>query len=162
MENKPVEPLNVEWDDAVPKDTWRNYGATGRLAVVLAGLTFCVFFFPFIDSQWALPVATLASYSVLVFGLLFRDKNCSLRRPQVQEQLAKFAFMHVPFLIVVYGIEAEWLRMASQMPLEITRQGRKGSIYEWILIFVLCLIAWGEEHWMRAIVKRNLKSNRAA
>jgi hypothetical protein len=159
MENRPVEPTEAEWDDKTPKDTWRNYSATGRLAVVLAGVTFCAFFFPFMGTQWGLPVATLAAYSVLVFALAFRDKNCSLRRPQVQGQLTKFAFMHAPFLALVYGIESEWLNMSSRMPSWLTARGRKGSLYEWILIASLCLVAWGQEHWMRAIVKRNLRSD---
>jgi hypothetical protein len=80
-----------EWNDTAPKDTWQNYAATGRLAPVLAGVVFCAMFFPTMGTQWGLPVATLASYSVLVYALTFRDKNCSLHRPQVQELLPRFS-----------------------------------------------------------------------
>jgi hypothetical protein len=45
MENQRLETEEAEWDDTVPKDTWRNYAATGRLAVILAGVTFCALFF---------------------------------------------------------------------------------------------------------------------
>ena len=158
MERESVEPTQQEWDDAVPKDTWRNYSATGRLAVLLAGVTFCALFFPFMKMQWGLPVATLAAYSVLVFGLAFRDKNCSLRRPQVQEHLPKFLLLHMPFLLLVYSVEALWLNFGSRMPNWLTVRGRKGSLYEWILIALLCLIAWGQEHWMRVIVRRSLRN----
>ena len=61
MENKPAEHLEADWDDKAPKDTWRNYSATGRLAVILAGVTFCALFFPFTDKPWALPVASLTA-----------------------------------------------------------------------------------------------------
>jgi hypothetical protein len=158
MENERAEPKEAEWDDKVPKDTWGNYSATGRLSVVLAGVTFSVLFFPFSDTPWGLKVATLTAYSVLIFSLAFRDSNCSLRKSQVRDQLAKFAFMHVPFLLLVYGIEAEWLNLASSMPSWLTVRGRKGSFYEWFLITALCLIAWWQEHWMRAIVRRKLRS----
>jgi len=162
MENEPVETREAEWDATAPKDTWRNYSATGRLAVVLAGVTFCALFFPFMKTPWGLPVATLSAYSVLVFAWAFRDSNCSLRRPQVQDQLTKFAFIHMMFLLLVYGIEAEWLNMASRMPSWLTLRGRKGSLYEWILITSLCLVAWWQVHWMRAIVKRKIRSDSSA
>jgi hypothetical protein len=156
MEDELTKPREAEWNDTVPKDTWRNYSATGRLAVVLAGVTFCALFFPFTGTQWGLPVATLISYSVLVFALAFRDKNCSLRKPQVRELIPQFLLMHLPFLSVVYWIEAEWLNQKSNMAYWLTARGRKGSLYEWILIALLCLIAWWQQHWMRAIVKSRL------
>lgn len=156
MENEPAESTEAEWDDKAPKDTWGNYSATGRLSVVLGGVTFCALFFPFNETPWGLPVATLTAYTVFVFALAFRDRNCSLRKPQVQNQLPKFALMYVPFLLLVYGAEAEWLRLAPRMPSGLTMRGRKGSFYEWILIALLCLAAWWQEHWMRTIIKRRL------
>lgn len=146
------------WDESTPKDTWRNYSATGRLAPLLAGVTFGTIFFPFMGTSWGLSVATLAAYSVLVFALAFRDKNCSLRRSQVQEKLPFFAAVHVPILAIVYGIVAEWGSLASRMPDWMTVRGRKGSFYDWILIAALGLLAWRQEHWMRATVKRSLRS----
>src|SRR5579863_3500970 len=80
-----LEAADTTWDDSTPKDTWGNYSATGRLAAVLAGVTFCALFFPFMYRPWGLPVATLSAYTVLVFSLAFRDENCSLDRSQVQE-----------------------------------------------------------------------------
>jgi hypothetical protein len=156
MENEPARPTETEWDDTVPKDTWRNYNATGRLPVLLAGVTFCSLFFPFMGTQWGLPVATLTAYSMLVFSLAFRDKNCSLRKPQVKEQIPKFLLVHIPFLLGVYWIELEWLKQKSNMPDWLTARGRKGSFYEWILIALLCLIAWRQEHWMRLTIKSRL------
>ena len=156
MENQRLETEEAEWDDTVPKDTWRNYAATGRLAVILAGVTFCALFFPLMDEPWGLPLATLAGYSVLVFSLAFRDKNCSLHRPQVKEQLPKFALMHLPFLLMVYAIEIEWKNVALSMPSWLTVRGRKGSFYEWIVIALLRFIGWAQQKWMRSMVKRRL------
>jgi hypothetical protein len=144
------------WDDAEPKDTWRNYSATGRLAVVFAGVTFCVVFFPAMGTRWGLPVAALSAYSVLVFSWVFRDKNCSLSRPIVQEQIPRFLLVHVPFLLFVYWIVTEWIERKSMMPGWLTMRGRKGSLYEWILIASLCLLAWGQQRWMLAIVRSRL------
>jgi uncharacterized membrane protein (UPF0136 family) len=156
MENEQIKPQGAEWDDTVPKDTWRNYSASGRLAALLAGVTFGALFFPFMGTQWGLLVATLVSYSVLVFALVFRDKNCSLRKPQVRELIPQFLLVHSPFLLVVYWIEAEWLSQKSSMPYWLTVRGRKGSLYEWALTALLCLIAWRQQHWMRAIAKNRL------
>ena len=158
VENERLEPVKSEWDDTTPKDTWSNYGATGRLAVLLAGVTFGAIFFPFEDTRWGLSIATLASYSVLVFGMAFRDENCSIGRTEVQEQLGKFLLMHVPFLLLVYAVEAEWLKLKLGMPFWLIQRGRKGSFYDWFLIASLCLIAWGQVHWMRMMVKRKLVS----
>lgn len=115
-------------------------------------------FLSFRETQWGLPVATLASYSVLVFGMAFRDENCNIGRSQVQEQLGKFLLIHVPFLLLVYAFEAEWLKLKPGMPYWLIQRGRKGSLYEWILIALLCLIAWGQVHWMRMMVKRRVLS----
>jgi hypothetical protein len=147
---------DTSWDDTTPKDTWGNYSATGRLAPLLAGVTFGVLFFPFMSRPWGLPVATLAAYSVLVFGLALRDENCSLGRIEVQDLLPRFLLLHIPFLVGVYWIEMEWLKLKSNMPDWLTVRGRRGSLYEWILIAVLYLIAWRQAHWMRAMVKRKL------
>jgi len=152
-----VEAADTTWDDSTPNDTWGNYSATGRLGVVLAGVTFCILFFPFMHRPWGLPVATLCAYTVLVFSLAFRDENCSLDRTQVQEKLPLFAAMHLPFLLAVYGIVLEWTHLASDMPNWLTVRGRRGSLYEWILIAILCLVAWRQEHWMRVIVKRSVR-----
>jgi hypothetical protein len=156
MENEQVKPKEAEWEDTVPKDTWQNYSASGRLAPLLAGITFGALFFPFMGTQWGLSAATLTAYSVLVFSLAFRDKNCSLRRPQVQEQIPKFLLAHIPFLLAVYWIEMEWLKQKSNMPFWLTARGRKGSFYEWILIALICFIAWRQEHWMRLTIKSRL------
>lgn len=156
MENKTVKPAEAEWESAPPRDTWRNYSATGRLAALLAVVTFCALFMSFEDANQGLIVATLSAYSVFAFGAAFRDKNCSLRRPQVRGHLVKFAFMHVPFLLLVYAIESEWLDLTAQMPHWLVARGRKGSLYEYILAVSIGLIAWWQANWMRAIVKRSI------
>lgn len=154
--NNEKEPADTTWDESAPKDTWSNYSASGRLAPLLAGVTFCSLFFPFMHKPWGLAVATLAGYRMMVFALAFRDKNCSLRRPQVRDKLPLFAVMHLPVLAIVYGILAEWMHFASSMPDWLTVRGRKGSLYDWLLTAVLCLLAWGQEHWMRVVVKRSV------
>jgi len=64
--------------------------------------------------------------------------------------------MHVPFLLIVYWIELEWLNEKSRMPHWLTEQGRRGSLYEWILIALLGLLAAWQVLWMRSIVKSKL------
>ncbi len=162
LPNDEEEAEDQSWDESTPKDTWRNYSASGRLAPLLAGIAFGTIFFPFMATSWGLQVATVAAYSVLVFALAFRDKNCSLHRSQVKERLPFFAAVHLPILAIVYGIVAEWGSLASRMPDWMTVRGRKGSFYDGILIAVLCLLAWRQEHWMRATVKRSLRSEEPA
>ena len=158
MENETTNSQEAEWDDTAPKDTWRNYSATGRFAIIVAGITFVALFLPFHGKPWGLPVATLAAYSGFVFSMAFRDKNCSLRKPLVQRQIPKFLLLHVPFLILVYMAEAKWINLTQGMPDWLTTPSRRGSLYEWILIVLLGLIAWWEVHWMRAIVKRRFRA----
>jgi hypothetical protein len=68
----------------------------------------------------------------------------------------KFLLVHIPFLLAVYWIETEWLKQKSNMPFWVTARGRKGSFYEWILIALICFIAWRQEHWMRLTIKSRL------
>jgi hypothetical protein len=155
--NDAVEPVQDEWDDSVPRDTWRNYAATGRLAGVYAAVAFMAIFFPSMGTKWGLPVATVVSYSVLAFALAFRDKNCSLSKPLVQDQVPKFLLIHLPFLLVVFAIEMVWSNEMSRMPSWLVARGRKGSLYDWMLLVLLYLIASRQARWMRAIIRARIE-----
>jgi hypothetical protein len=58
--------------------------------------------------------------------------------------------------LIVYWIELEWLNEKSRMPHWLTEQGRRGSLYEWILIALLGLLVAWQVLWMRSIVKSKL------
>lgn len=64
MESEPANSTEPEWNDKAPKDTWRNYFATGRLAIILAGVTFCVLLFSFQQNS---------------LGIFHRDLTCIFR-----------------------------------------------------------------------------------
>lgn len=129
-----------------------------QLALVQT-LAAVIVFIPFTDRPWAPYAAALTGYSVLVFGLAFRDAECSLRKPEVRKNLPGFLLMHLLFLAVVYAIQTYSIRLAPQLPRIMTQAGRKGSLFDWIVTFALVLLAWQQEHWMRRIIRRGLNNS---
>ena len=115
-----------------------------------------IVFIPFMDRPWALYAAAITGYSVLVFSMAFRDTECSLRKPEVRRKLPGYLVLHLLFLAVVYGIQSHSIRLAPQLPRLMTLEGRKSSLFEWIVTFALVMLAWGQEHWMRLIIKSRL------
>jgi len=108
----------------------------------------------FIDRPWDPYAAAFTCYSVLVFSLAFRDAECSLRKREVRRKIPGFLLLHIPLLAAVYAFVSFSIRVAPQLPGFMTREGRKGSILEWIVTFALIILAWRQEHWMRKIMKR--------
>jgi polyferredoxin len=115
-----------------------------------------IVFIPFMDRPWAPYAAVLTGYTVLVFGMAFRDAECSLRKPEVRKKLPGFLLLHLLSLAVVYATVNYSISLTVQLPGFMTRAGRKGSLFDWIVTFALLMLAWGQEHWMRKIIRRGL------
>jgi hypothetical protein len=126
-----------------------------QLALLRAFLAVIVFI-PFSDRPWAPSAAALTGYSVFVFSMAFRDAECSLRKPEVRQKLPGFLLLHLLSLAVVYAIVNYSISLTAQLPAFVTRAGRKGSLFDWIVTFALLLLAWGQEHWMRGTIRRGL------
>lgn len=137
------------------KDAKAEDAAAIRLALLQAFVAVIVFI-PFMNRPWVPYAAALTGYSVLVFGMAFRDAECSLRKPEVRQKLPGFLLLHIVFLAAVYVIETFSIRLAPQLPRFITQAGRKGSFSEWIVTFALVMLAWAQEHGMRRIIRRGL------
>jgi hypothetical protein len=115
-----------------------------------------IVFFPFIDRSWFPYATALTGYSVLVFSLVFRDAECSLRKPEVRRKLPGILLLHTPFLASVYVIVMFSIRFAPQLPRFMTQSGRKGSLFDWAVTFALVMLAWAQELWMRKIIRSGL------
>ena len=132
--------------------------ATDASAIQLAVLqTFVavIIFIPFADRSWCPFAAAITGYSVLVFSLAFRDRECSLRKPEVRQRLPEFLLLHVPFIAAVYLIVTLSIHFAHQLPRFLVQAGGKGSLLDWTVTFALAMLAWAQEHWMRAAIRRN-------
>jgi hypothetical protein len=105
-------------------------------------------------SSWIAPQAAgLTCYTVYVFGMVFRDAECSLRRSQVRQKLPFFLLLHIAFLAAVYSTVSFSIRLAPELPRVMTNEGRKGSLFQWIVTFSLLFLGSAEEHWMRTIIR---------
>lgn len=140
----------------VPTKSAKAEDANAIQVALLQAFVAVIVFIPFMDRPWAPNAAALTGYSVLVFGMAFRDAECSLRKPEVRKKLPGFLLMHLLFLAVVYAIQTYSIHLAPQLPRIMTHEGRKGSFFEWIVTFALVMLAWGQEHWMREIIRRGL------
>jgi hypothetical protein len=126
-----------------------------QLALLQAFVAVIVFI-PFTGRPWAPYAAALTGYSVFVFSMAFRDAECSLRKPEVCQKLPGFLLLHLLSLAVVYATVNYSISLPTQLPVFMTRAGRKGSLFDWIVTFALVLLAWGQEHWMRKVIRRGL------
>ena len=85
--------------DQVDKPQWEqedkiyDQGAA-RLSMLAAAVVFAVLFFPFMDRNWGLPVAILASYSVFVLGLAFGDAKDYLERVEIRREVRRLLLIH--------------------------------------------------------------------
>lgn len=130
--------------------------ASAIQVAMLQAFVAVIVFIPFMDRLWAPYAATLTGYTVLVFGMAFRDTECSLCKPEVRKKLPGFLLLHLLFLSVVYATVNYSISLTAQLPGFMTRSGRKGSLFDWIVTFALLMLAWGQEHWMRKIIRRGL------
>ncbi len=140
--------------DGSTKATKSADTAAMQLALMQAFVAVIVFI-PFMGRPWAPFAASLTGYSVLVFGLAFRDAECSLRKPQVRRRLPVFLLLHMLSLAAVYCVVIFSIRLNSQLPTFMTKSGLKGSLFEWIVTFALVMLAWAQEHWMRVVMRRD-------
>jgi polyferredoxin len=158
MDPNPSSTADASAKKALTKNAKAEDGNAIQLALLQAFVAVIVFI-PFMDRPWAPYAAALTAYTVLVFGMAFRDAECSLRKPEVRNKLPGFLLLHMLFLAVVYAIVNYSIRLTTQLPAFMARAGRKGSLFDWIVTFALVLLAWQQEHWMRRIIRRGLNNS---
>jgi hypothetical protein len=121
-------------------------------------LIFSVLFVVLNGNPWRLHIAIGGAYTVLVFGLTFgaslRNADDFFGDSRVPLYVAKLLIPHALILaLVILGV-SEWLRLRPMLPLWVTQEGRKGSL--WMLFGWLLLIgtALGQASWMAGRIKR--------
>jgi hypothetical protein len=143
---------------ALAKDIKGGDANAIQLAMLQTFLAVIVLF-PFIDRSWFPYAVALSGYTVLVFSLVFRDAECSLRKPEVRRKLPGILLLHIPFLASVYVTVMFSIRFAPQLPRFMTQSGRKGSLFDWAVTLALVLLAWAQEYWMRGIIRSGMSEH---
>jgi len=141
-----------------PKDAKAGDVGAVQLALVQTLGAALPFIF-FSDRPWDPYAAALTCYTVLVFSLAFRDAECSLRKREVRRKVPGFLLLHIPLLAAVCVIVRFSILSAPWLPRFVTQEGRKGSMFEWIVTVALMMLAWRQEHWMRKIMKRSFSED---
>jgi len=133
----------------------------GRWAHVIAGVVFCLLYFPFSDRFWSWQVAITLSYAVFMLcctcGLAFRDSDDFFGNLQVPRYMTTLLIRQVVILMLVSLGAYLWLRLKTILPEWATHEGRRSSL--WVTCGLL-LVYWAavkEASYMAKKIKRHFR-----
>jgi hypothetical protein len=130
-----------------------------RWSHVIAGLVFCLIYFPFQHHPWSWLVAVAVSYTVFTFaialGLSLDDSDDFFGDSRAARCAAAMLLPHAPILALITLGGYEWLHMKSALPLWAT-EGRKLPPWDIFGIVVVWFAGTREGIWMASQIKRRL------
>lgn len=135
----------------------------GRWAHVLAGVVFCLLYFPFEDRFWGWQVAVTLSYVVFMLsctcGLAFKDADDFFGNLQVPRYMAMLLIRQV-FVLAAVSIGAYlWFKLRVVLPPWATQEGRRMSLWDLCGILLAYWAAVREASWMAEKIKRHFIEN---
>lgn len=153
LDNRPEETQkSSEEEDKPARDL-------SRWSHVIAGLVFCLLYFPFQHHPWSWLVAIAASYSVFTFaialGLALDDSDDFFGDSRAARCVAALLLPHAPILALIMLGGFLWLRFKPILPLWIT-EGRRLSLWDTFGLLVVWFAATREGIWMAGRIKRRL------
>jgi hypothetical protein len=129
-----------------------------RWSHVIAGLIFCLLYFPFRGHPWNWPVAIAASYSAFVFaialGLSLDYGDDFFGDPRVPEYVATLLVPHLLILAPVTLLAYLWLRAIPFLPPWMNAEGHYGSTWQLCALVLLWLAGTREGIWLSGKIKR--------
>jgi hypothetical protein len=130
----------------------------GRWAHVIAGVVFCMLYFPFEDRSWGWQLAITLSYVVFMLcctcGIAFRDSDDFFGSPEVWQYLATLLVRQVSVLALVSLGAYLWRCLIPFLPEWVTHESRRGSIWDLCGLLLAYYIAVREASWMATRIKR--------
>jgi hypothetical protein len=154
QDENPQETSEESEDEEKPARSW------SRWSHVIAGLTFCLLYFPFRDRPWSWPVAVAVSYSAFVFaiglGLSLDDSVDLFGDPRVPEYVARLLLPHALILAPVTFVAYLWVRAVPVLPHWITSEApRYGSVWQLCGLVLFWFVGVKEGLWLSGKIKRH-------
>jgi di/tricarboxylate transporter len=130
----------------------------GPWAHVIAGLVFCLLYFPFDQHKWSWQAAVTVAYIVFMLcctcGLAFKDSDDLFGNLRVPEYMGKLLIRQILVLAIVSLTAYLWRYSKSILPGWVTQEGRRMSLWDYLGIILVYVIAVKEAKWMAARIKR--------
>jgi hypothetical protein len=137
----------------VEKSSWW----IGRWAHVIAGLVFCLLYFPFQGRLWSWEVSITLSYVVFMLcctcGMAFRDSDDFFGNLEVSRYMA-ILLVRQAFVLALISIGAYlWHYLKSVLPAWVT-EGRRLPLWDLCGLLLAYWAAIREASWMADKIKR--------
>lgn len=130
----------------------------GPWAHVIAGLAFCLIYFPFDQHVWAWQVAVTLAYMVFMVcctcGLAFKDSDDFFGNLRVPEFMGKLLIRQLLVLALVSLTAYLWRYSKAILPGWVTQEGSRMSLWDYLGIIIFYVIAIREDGWMAERIKR--------
>jgi hypothetical protein len=130
----------------------------GRWSHVIAGVVFCLLYFPFDGYSWSWQVAITVAYIVFMLcctcGMAFKDSDDFFGSFTVQEYMAKLLVRQILVLALVSLALYLWRYFIPQLPTWLTARGRRMSLWDYCGLILTYVVAVREASWMAAKIKR--------
>jgi di/tricarboxylate transporter len=139
------------------RDEQRPHWWIGPWAHVIAGVFFCLIYFPLDQYTWSWQFAVSLTYIVFMLcctcGLAFKDSDDFFGNLRVQEFIGKLLFRQIFVLALVSGAAYLWRYSKSVLPDWVSHEGRRMSLWDYFGIILFYAIAVREAKWMAAKIK---------
>jgi hypothetical protein len=138
----------------------------GPWAHVIAGVVFCLLYFPLKDRFWSWQVAITVTYVVFMLcctcGLSFKDADDFFGNFQVPFYMGTLLIRQV-FVLTLISLGAYlWFRLRTVLPAWVTQEGRRMSVWDLCGILLAYWAAVREASWMAEKIKRRFRELDAA
>jgi hypothetical protein len=129
-----------------------------RWAHFPAMLTFGILFIVFQDSAWRWHIAIGAGYTVYVFffafGTVLKDADDFFGDSRVPMSAVRLLIPHALILALLMAGVSWWFHIRPLLPVELTHEGRKGSLWDLFGWLVLGGAGIWQGFWMGGKLKR--------
>lgn len=146
-----------ETEDAEPQSHWW----IGPWAHVIAGLCFCLIYFPFDRYTWSWQAAITIAYIVFMLcctcGMAFKDSDDFFGNLPVMQFMSKLLVRQTIVLALVSGTAYLWRFSRTVLPGWMTQEGRRMSLWDYFGIILFYVIAVREAKWMADRIKRQVR-----
>ena len=132
-----------------------------RWSHVIAGLAFCLTYFPFQDRAWSWVVAIAVSYSAFAFaialGLALDDADDFFGDSRVLSCVATLLLPHALVLVGITLVAYLWFHAAPMLPPWFAHRGQRLSLWDLCGIVLFWFTGTREGTWMAGRIKHRLR-----
>ena len=128
----------------------------GRWSHVLAGLSFCLVYFPFSGSALNPLAAIMVAYLVFMVccacGLSFRDSDDLLGSQPVQRYMGTLLLKQVLILAAIAGVAYAWVFLRGVLPAWAT-EGKRLPLWDVVGIVLAYYLGVSEARWIAVRIR---------